>query len=138
MKNTEVVGYIPKLLFRLYIYLKNKFDPPKPPKEEEAYCINICEKLINMEDSKLYYSPISHTRYIRNEKKDMFIVLGDMTINIINHVYSYNVYIETTNCYQDIINVFDEELERRRKSLEDEIKNNIKHSLQNILNKVSV
>jgi hypothetical protein len=124
-------------LFKIYLYLKNKFDPPKPPKEEELFCVNICEKLINMEDSKLYFSPLSHKRFIRNENKDMFIVLDNLTINIINHVYSYNVYIETGNYYEKIIKKFDEELERRRELLEEEIKTNIKHSLHKILNRLS-
>ena len=68
----------------------------------------------------------------------MFIVLGGLTINIINHVYSYNVYIETGNYYENIIKKFDEELERRRELLEEEIKTNIKHSLKSILDKVSI
>jgi hypothetical protein len=138
MRNTEVVGYIPKLLFKLYTYLKNRFDPPKPPKDEEMYCISICEKLILMEDSKLYYSPLSHKRFIRNENKDMFIALENLTINLINHVYSYNVYIETGNHYDNVVKKFDEELERRRELLEEEIKTNIKHSLKSILDKVSI
>jgi len=133
----QIVGYIPKLLFKLYLYLKNKFDPPKPPKDEELFCVQICEKLIKLEDSKLYYSPLSHKRFIRNESKDMFIVLESLTINLINHVYSYNVYIETGNLYSEIITKFDEELERRRTLLEEEIKTNIKHSLKSILDRVS-
>ena len=67
----------------------------------------------------------------------MFIVIQDRTISLINHVYSYNVYIESDKLYVDILNHFDNELENRRIELENEIRSNIKHSLKSILEKVS-
>ena len=67
----------------------------------------------------------------------MFVVISDRQISIINHVYSYNVYIESDTLYNKILNNFDKVVEQKRKELEDEIKNNIKHSLKSILNKVS-
>ena len=43
------------LLHRLYLYLKNKFDPTPEPKEEEIYAIQICQKLIMIPNSKLTF-----------------------------------------------------------------------------------
>jgi hypothetical protein len=137
MKENKVVGYIPKLLFKFYLRLKEKFDPTPPPKEEELYSIDICKKLIQYSSSKLTIAPLSNKRYIKNDDNDMFIVIQDRTISLINHVYSYNVYIESDKLYVDVLNHFDNELENRRIELENEIRSNIKHSLKSILEKVS-
>jgi hypothetical protein len=137
MKENKVVGYIPKLLFRVYLNLKEKFDPNPPPKEEEIFCVEICEKLIENTNSKLTIAPISNKRFIKNDEKDMFIVIHNRQISIINHVYSYNVFIESDSLYNKIVNGFDKVVEEKRQELENEIKNNIKHSLKNILTKVT-
>ena len=133
----EVVGYIPRLLFRFYLYLKQKFDNRPPITQEEQYSVDICLKLISLESSKLTYAPISHKRFIKNDDLDMFIVVGSSTINLINHVYSYSVYIENSDLYVSILKSFDEVLENRRQELENEIRSNIQHSLKNILQKIN-
>ena len=125
------------LLHRFYLYLKNKFDPTTPPKEEEIFALEICQKLIMDSNSKLTNAPISFKRFIKNDDNNMFIVINNRTISLINHVYSYNVFIESPEHYTDICEIFDNEMEKRRQELEDEIKNNIKHSLKEILKKVS-
>jgi hypothetical protein len=137
MKENKVAGYVPKLLFRVYLNLKEKFDPTPPPKEEEIFCVEICEKLIENVNSKLTIAPISNKRFIKNDDKDMFVVISNRQISIINHVYSYNVFIESDSLYNKIVNTFDKVVEEKRQELEDEIKNNIKHSLKNILTKVT-
>jgi hypothetical protein len=125
------------LLHRLYLYLKNKFDPTPEPKEEEIYAVQICQKLIMNPNSKLTNAPISFKRFIKNDDNNMFIVINNRTISLINHVYSYNVFIESFEPYSDICQLFDNEMEKRRQELEDEIKNNIQHSLKEILRKIS-
>jgi hypothetical protein len=137
MENKQIVGYIPNLLFKFYLHLKERFDPTPPLKEEELFCIEICKKLIPSESSKLTIAPLSNKRYIRNDDKDMFIVIQDGTISLINHVYSYNVFIEHNKLYEEVLSIFDSELENRRLLLEEEIRSNIKHSLKSILEKVT-
>jgi len=137
MEKIDELGYIPRLLFKFYLKLKERFDPTPQTKEEELFCIEICKNLISNQNSKLTIAPVSNKRYIKNDEKDMFIVINDRTISLINHVYSYNVYIENNKLYYDITQLFDNELEKRRVELEDEIKSNIKHSLKSILDKVS-
>lgn len=136
MEKKEIVGYIPRILFRIYLTLKDKFDPRPPITKEEQTSVEICEKLILKDSSKLTFAPKSLKRFIKNDEHDMFIVIHDRTINLINHVYSYSVYIESTELYTELLDKFDMELERRRQLLEDEIVNNIQHSLKNILKKI--
>ena len=132
----KVVGYIPRLLFKIYLNLKERFDPTPPVPEEEKITVEICKKLINDSESKLTYAPISGKRFIKNESKNMFVVIEHHTINLINHVYSYSVYLSKNSDYNEIIGSFDKILENKRQDLEDEIRSNIQHSLQTILKKL--
>jgi hypothetical protein len=132
----KVVGYIPRLLFKIYLSLKERFDPTLPIPEEEKITVEICKKLIVDPESKLTFAPISGKRFIKNENKNMFVVIESHTINLINHVYSYSVYLSSQSDYKDITQSFDGVLENKRQSLEDEIRSNIQHSLQTILKKL--
>jgi hypothetical protein len=132
----KVVGYIPRLLFKIYLSLKERFDPTLPIPEEEKITVEICKKLILDPESKLTFAPISGKRFIKNENKNMFVVIESHTINLINHVYSYSVYLSSQSDYKDITQSFDGVLENKRQSLEDEIRSNIQHSLQTILKKL--
>ena len=125
------------LLHKFYLYLKDKFDPTPPPKEEEIYALEICKKLIMNPKSKLTNAPISFKRFIKNDENNMFVVINNRTISLINHVYSYNVYIESGDNYSSVCEIFDNKMEKKRQELEDELKNNIQHSLKEILRKVS-
>jgi hypothetical protein len=133
----KVVGFLPKLLFKIFLRLKEKFDPTPPVPEEEKITIQICKKLLDDTTSKLTYAPLAHKRFIKNEQKDMYIVIHEHTINLINHVYSYSIYVSDSHSYREIIEKFDRVLDIERLKLEDEIKNNIQHSLVSILNKLN-
>ena len=137
MKNNEIVGYIPKLLFKIYLFLKNKFDPRRPVQEEESICYEICKKLISLKDSQLTIAPISNKRYIKNDNQKMFIVIENRMLTLINHIYSHNVYFESDEYLTEINQLIDNEVERKRLDLEKEIESNIKNSLKNILTKLS-
>ena len=132
----KVVGYLPRLLFKIYLNLKERFDPTPPIPEEEKITVEICKKLIMDPESKLTFAPISGKRFIKNENKNMFVVIEHHTINLINHVYSYSVYLSSQTDYKEITQSFDGILENKRQLLEDEIRNNIQHSLQTILRKL--
>ena len=137
MKNNEIVGYIPKILFKIYLFLKDKFDQKRPVEEEESICYEICKKLISLKDSQLTIAPISNKRYIKNDNQKMFIVIENRMITLINHIYSHNVYFENDEYLTEINQLIDNEVERKRIDLEKEIESNIKHSLKNILTKLS-
>jgi hypothetical protein len=133
----KVVGYIPRLLFKIYLNLKDRFDPKPNVTEEEIFAADICEKLINNPSSELTFSPISHKRIIKNEGKSMYIVMESYTIHLINHVYSYSVYLQDTSKFNMLTSKFDKILEDKREVLESEIRKNIQHSLRNILEKLN-
>lgn len=132
----KIVGYIPRILYKLYLNLKERFDPALKIPEEEKICLEICNKLINDDNSKLTFAPISNKRIIKNEKKEIYIVIETYNITIINHVYSYSIYLSSSNDYKDIVNSFDKILENHRQLLEQEIRSNITQSLTKILEKV--
>ena len=133
----KVVGYIPKILYRFYLYLKNRFDPPKPVPEEEQICYNICKKLIRNDESKLTLAPLSNKRFIKNDDKSMFIVIENRVIMLINHIYSYTVYCENDEGFLEMVREFDQKMEYKRQELESEIKSNIQHSLKKIYESIS-
>ena len=55
----KVVGYIPRLLFKIYLNLKERFDPTQPVPVEEKITVEICKKLIFDSESELTFAPIS-------------------------------------------------------------------------------
>lgn len=133
----KVVGYIPRLLFKIYLSLKERFDPKPIIPEEEKITIEICKKLLEDESSSLFLAPSSNKRFVVNKSRDIFIVIHEHTINLINHVYSYSIYVSDSQSYVDVVNKFDKVLDDERLKLEEEIKNNIQHSLSSILNKLT-
>jgi hypothetical protein len=133
-EDKRTVGYFTKLLFRFYLKLKEKFDQSPKITDEEKYCAQICVKLLDSPSSKLTFAPISESRFIVNEDKQMFVVINNHTINITNHVYSYTVYIQDHSVFSKVVKKFDAILEEERQNIQDEIRRNIKHSLQTILN----
>jgi hypothetical protein len=104
--------------------------------ENQIKAAAICRKLINNPFSKFLIAPVSRNRYIRNEKLKMFIILSDNKLKIINHVYSYDVYI--TNSEHDRLKImFDNKVESHRMSFENDINSQIQYSLTNIIKKLS-
>ena len=101
----------------------------------ERDCITICKKLIAKEETTLMLTPISNKRYIRNEELQIFVILDSYSVKVINHVYSYTIFLEDMS-WNSIVALFDEEIESRRQKFELEITSNIKHSLQNILENI--
>jgi hypothetical protein len=118
-----------------YISLVRLSTPPMQKSEYERDCISICKKLIGKEETVLLLTPISNKRYIRNEEHQIFVILEGNNVKVINHVYSYTVFLEK-NCWESLVSMFDNEVEKRREIFEKEITSNIKHSLQNILHSI--
>ena len=136
-EDKRTVGYFTRLLFRFYLKLKEKFDPSPKITDEEKYSLQICMKLLENLSSKLTFAPVSESRFIVNEDKQMFVVINNHTINITNHVYSYTLYVQEHSSYTKLIKKFDSILEEERQNIQDEIRRNIKHSLQSILNNLN-
>jgi hypothetical protein len=126
---------IKRLIQKWYISIVRLSTPPIEKSEYERDCIAICKKLISKEDTVLLLTPISNKRYIRNEDLQIFVILEGHNVKVINHVYSYTVFLEQKP-WENIVVAFDNEVEKRREEFEKEIMSNIKHSLQNILQNI--
>jgi hypothetical protein len=136
MENNKVVGLIPNLLYKIFLTLKEKFDPRPVITDEEKFAHQICDKMIQHPMSKLSFSPLSAKRIIKNESLSMYIVLETYTVHVINHVYSYSVYFQDSSSFIGLNNLFDQTLEKQREEIEVEIRSNIQHSLKKILDKL--
>jgi hypothetical protein len=118
---------------RNYIWVTRVATPSNvdsSPYENDA--IRITQKLINDKDSTMLISPLSGKKYIKNDKFGMYVILHSSTIQIINHKYSYVVFISDKK-YDKIINEFNIEVENRRQVFEKEILGNIQHSMKSII-----
>jgi len=125
------------ILFNIFLYLKNKFDPKPVVPEEVETSTNIVLKVLDHDDTDLVFAPVSNKRFIINERKDMAITIENRVVHIINHVYSYSIYMENDECYGKVLRKFDEISEKKKIELEDKLTNNIKHSLKKILEGLS-
>jgi hypothetical protein len=136
MENNKVVGLIPNLLYKIFLTLKEKFDPRPVITDEEKFAHQICDKMIQHPMSKLSFSPLSAKRIIKNESLSMYIVLETYTVHVVNHVYSYSVYFQDSSSFIGLNNLFDQTLEKQREEIEVEIRSNIQHYLKKILDKL--
>ena len=96
---------------------------------------NVCLKLISKEQSHLLMTSITQKRFIKNDEFDVLVTIDNNIINIVNHQYSYTVFV-TEKTRKTICNEFDKVIESQRKKMEDEITSNIKFSLKNLSNKL--
>ena len=125
------------ILYRFYLHLKEKFDSRPVATEEEKHAVDITKKLILSTDTDLYLAPLSHKRIIVNEGKKIYILIENRNITIINHVYSYNVYVENDTLFNNLIDMFNSISEKKKELIEKQIRNNIEHSLKKISDSLS-
>ena len=97
----------------------------------ETDCFTICKKLILMNESILLMTPLSNKRYIKNDEHGIFITIDGNVVNVINHKYSYTVVV-SEKTKQQIVDLFNNIVEKQRLKMEEEITSNIKHSLKEI------
>jgi len=97
----------------------------------ENECVSICRKLISKDETVLLMSPLSGKRYIKYDDGQIFIIIQQMEMTLVNHSYSYTIDIQG-KAFSRISKLFDNEIERRRQLMEDEIQSNVKHSLKTI------
>ena len=91
--------------------------------------------LIKKNETVLLLTPISNKRYIKNEEDQIFVILENYSVKIINHVYSYTVILGDKS-WNSVVTLFDSEVESRRNKFEKEITSNIKYSIKKILEKI--
>jgi hypothetical protein len=79
---------------------------------------------------------ISQKRYIKNDDFLILVTIDNNIINIVNHEYSYTVFI-TEKTRKTICEEFDKIIESQRQKMESEITSNIKFSLKNLSEKLN-
>lgn len=137
MKSLSPQSYLlgKRLFQKVAIHFIKVLDPSRSSNrrvgEYETEVVSICRKLIGKDDTILLISPITNKRYIRSEDEQLFIIIDDIEFTIVNHTYSYNIKLEP-KAAKRISTIFDNEVEKRRIKMENEIRSNVKHSLSNI------
>ena len=79
---------------------------------------------------------ISQKRYIKNDDFLILVTIDNNIINIVNHEYSYTVFV-TEKTRKTICEEFDKIIESQRQKMESEITSNIKFSLKNLSEKLN-
>lgn len=92
----------------------------------------IFRKLILNSDTDVLISPISGKYYLKNVNKNILIVMSESNISIINHIFGYDVSIPS-HLHDKLKIIFEEEVEKRRRDMEEEYRKNIRHSLKQVL-----
>jgi hypothetical protein len=129
----QIIHKLKRLIQKQYIKIYRSSTPKITTYEKD--CISICEKLIKKNETVLLLTPISNKRYIKNEEDQIFVILENYSVKIINHVYSYTVILGDKS-WNSVVTLFDSEVESRRNKFEKEITSNIKYSIKKILEKI--
>jgi hypothetical protein len=101
----------------------------------EKKALRICSELIKSDGTKLLGNFVTQERYIKNKDLEMYIVVKENVIEIINHTYYYLVPI-SGKTYNIICNMFDAHQDSDRKEMDTEIRSNVTHSLETIYENV--
>ena len=128
-----------RLSQRVAIKMARAMDPNEragrlDPAELDA--ANVFRKMAKSEKSELLISPISDKRYVKNDERQVLLILDNYEITLINHVFSYTIRISQKTAKQ-LVDTFNTETEKRRLEMESEFKNNVRHSLQTIISSLN-
>jgi len=131
----RIVHFFKRAFVKAKIKVKKTFDPVTysrrklDPTQQKAR--TICMRLLNDPASELLYSgPYLDRRYVKNG--DYFIIIDESNLKIVNHVYSYDIPFHGSHSLK-LKNYFDLKLNGIRLEMENEIMENVTHSLDNII-----
>jgi len=114
-------------------YKKNILNPDMKDielSENEKKALSIALIVLKNEKSVLSLCPITGKRYIKYN--NYFIVIDTNRIQLVNHVYGYDIFITGKQFYNLRIK-FDNKLYNHFQEMENEILSNVMHSLDEIL-----
>jgi len=122
-----------RMLQKLSLEIYKKTDVKRVVRTENANeFLQICKRAIEKPDSELIVSPLTAKMYVKNDELEIMIIMQHKSIQVINHIYSYNMVVDEYT-WSDILEIFNNEKERRCLEFERRAKSNIKHSLKNII-----
>ena len=93
-------------------------------------------KLLKIKDSLLLIAPVSDDKYIYNERLGILVSLLGHRGSIIDRTYSYDINMSNKD-WDKLDKLFSNEMQKRTKKIEEQIVSNVKHSLDNIYNKIT-
>jgi hypothetical protein len=125
---------VKRIIQKLGIYLVKKFHHAGREKlsKTEIEASILFRKLISDPKTDLLISPISSKYYLRNDDRKLLVVLGNMNISIINHIFGYDVSIPSY-LQENLKSIFNDEVENRTQKMEEEYRNNVRHNLQQVI-----
>jgi hypothetical protein len=132
------MNLLKKNYYKLRILIRNNVSRPDyviEQKKYESLCVNVAKNLIKNSDSILIMTPKSQKYYIKNETHGMYMVISDSVLSVTNHKYSYEIKLTPKN-ERKLVNVFDNELEKRGENYDTEMILRIKDSLNDLHNKL--
>lgn len=134
MKIFLMKHYIKRRFQKTSIWFKGLMDPDHNKHlkldDTQKKAITICIRMIKDPDSELLMTTTSEKRYIKNG--GYFVVINQEGIKVVNHVYGYDVRLYGRK-FANIKNMFDQRLDHDRLEMEQEMIDNIKHSLDLVL-----
>lgn len=115
----------------LFTYISSKFFPKFKPTQHEQLVIDIIGLLFDQGDTDCITAPISERYYISNKRLGYWLKIGDSSITITNHKFTY-VSQSPANFNDYVIRVIKEYLERDRQEFEKTVFQNELDLLSNI------
>ena len=110
----------------LFTKFKEKIIPSFKPQEHEQLVIDIIGLLFDDEDTECITAPISGKYYISNKRLGYYVKVGDTSVTITNHKFTY--VAQSPLPFNDyVINVVRDYIEKDREEFE-----NIKSSIKTI------
>lgn len=113
----------------------NPLDRKEPYEDSELEASMLFRRMIKDHTSELLTSPLSNKFYVKNDDLRILIIMTEYDIQIINHIFGYNVRI-SQKTFRNLHSSFIKKVEHRRSMMETEYKNNVKHSLQTIIKRI--
>lgn len=115
----------------LFTKFKEKFIPAYKPQEHEQLVIDIIGLLFDDDDTECITAPISGKYYISNKRLGYYVKVGDTSITITNHKFTY--VAQSPLPFNDyVINVVRNYIEKDREEFEKKVFQNELQLLQNI------
>jgi hypothetical protein len=115
----------------LFVKFKEKLIPSFKPQEHEQLVIDIIGLLFDDEDTECITAPISGKYYISNKRLGYYVKVGDTSVTITNHKFTY--VAQSPLPFNDyVINVVRDYIEKDREEFEKKVFHNELQLLQNI------
>ena len=116
-----------------------RLDPKPILNDKQKVMIQAVKSIVSAEESELLIAPISGTRYIKLReiyvKIDSNVDEGSF-IELINGRFIHHVQFSDKTINSDVLRIFDEETERRRKIMEKSIWDKTTRSLESVIEEI--